>query len=207
MFVRIDPEEPEAWLVVRVVDVLRKGGVAVLPTDTLYGIACRLGDANAMQRLYALKGLDPKKPLSILLSDVSEIGRWARSLDTPSYRLLKRILPGPYTIILNASPEVPRVMTRVRKTIGVRVPDAPIVQAILRELGEPLLTTSVNGDEGGFLNEPLAIEERLGGVVDIVVDGGPLGSEPSTIIDVTGGSPEILRVGKGSVEGLGLSED
>lgn len=207
MFVRIDPLEPEPWLLSRVIDVLRKGGVAVLPTDTLYGIACLMSNAEAAKRLYALKGLDPRKPLAILLPDVGAIAPWARSLDTPAFRLLKRVLPGPYTFILQASAEVPRQVLRGRKTIGVRVPDQPLVLAILEELGEPLLTTSVTDDEGGFVNDPLAIEERLGGVVDVVVDAGPCSTDPSTIVDLTSGSPEILRVGKGSVEALGIVED
>jgi len=204
MFVRIDPAEPEPWLIARVADVLRRGGVAVLPTDTLYGIACRIDDEQATRRIYALKGLDPAKPLAILLPDVAGISHWTRSIDTPAFRLMKRVLPGPYTFLLPASSEVPKGMLKTRKTIGIRVPDQAITQAILRELGAPLLTTSVKDEDGGFLNEPLAIEERLGGLVDIVVDGGPMGLEPSTIVDLTSGEPEILREGKGSVAALGL---
>ena len=204
MFVRIDPAEPEPWLIARVADVLRRGGVAVLPTDTLYGIACRIDDEQAARRIYALKGLDPKKPLAILLPDVAGISHWTRGLDTPAFRLMKRVLPGPYTFLLPASAEVPKGMLKTRKTIGIRVPDQAITQAILRELGAPLLTTSVKDEDGGFLNEPLAIEERLGGLVDVVVDGGPMGLEPSTIVDLTSGEPEILREGKGSVAALGL---
>ena len=207
MFLRIDPEEPEPWLISRVADVLRKGGVAVVPTDTLYGIACRLDDEAAVRRVYAIKGLDPKKPLAILLPSVADVARWAKGVDTPAFLLMKRVLPGPYTFILHASAEVPRVMTRVRKTVGIRVPDQPILQAILAEIGSPLLSTSVLDDTGEFINEPLAIEERLGKLVDVVVDAGVLGTEPSTVVDLSSGSPELIRAGKGDVARLRLVEE
>ena len=207
MFLSIDPEDPQPWLVAKVVEVLRRGGVAVLPTDTVYGIACSIAEPEPIERLYALKGLDPKKPLSLLLPDVSEIARWARSVTTPAYRLMKRVLPGPYTFILPASPEVPRIMLRTRKTIGIRVPDNAIVAAVLRGLGGPLLTTSVRTEDDEFVNDPFALEERLGGVVDVVVDGGPLLEQPSTVVDLSGREPVLVRAGKGDVEALQLFGD
>jgi len=207
MFLSIDPEQPQPWLVAKVVEVLRRGGVAVLPTDTVYGIACSIDQPQAIQRIYALKGLDPKKPLSLLLPDITGIAHWARAVTTPAYRLMKRVLPGPYTFILPASSEVPRIMLRWRKTIGIRVPDTPILHAILRELGQPLLTTSVRTDDDEYVNDPFALEERLGGLVDLVVDGGPLLEQPSTVVDLSGAEPELVRAGKGDVAALQLFGD
>lgn len=204
MFLRVDSESPEPWLVVKVADILRRGGVAVLPTDTLYALACSLQRPEAIERLYALRDHDAKKPLSILLPSADEVGRWTRGLATPSYRLMKRVLPGPYTFILPASPELPRIMLRQRKTLGVRVPDNAIVRAVLESLGHPLLVTSVKDREGEFVNEPLALEEMLGGVVDVVVDGGTLSPVPSTIVDLTGDEPVLVRAGKGDVAALGI---
>jgi tRNA threonylcarbamoyl adenosine modification protein (Sua5/YciO/YrdC/YwlC family) len=207
VFLSIDPAVPQPWLVARVAEVLRRGGVAVLPTDTVYGIACSVAQPEAIKRIYALKGLDPRKPLSLLLPDVGEVARWARAVTTPAYRLMKRVLPGPYTFILPASSEVPRIMLRTRKTVGIRVPDNPIVRAVLRELGSPLLTTSVRTDDDEFVNDPFALEERLGGVVDVVVDGGPLLEEPSTVVDLSGREPVLVRAGKGEVGALQLFGD
>ena len=207
MFLRIDPDEPEPWLITRVADVLRRGGVAVLPTDTLYGIACRLDDEAAVRRVRAIKGLDPKKPLAVLLPDLTGISRWTKHLESPAFFLMKRVLPGPYTFVVQASGEVPRAMLPQRKTIGIRVPDQAILQAILAELGTPLVSTSVLDDEGAFVNEPLAIEERLGKLVDVVVDAGVLGTEPSTVVDLSSGEPELIRAGKGDVAALRLVEE
>lgn len=204
MILDIDPVEPQPWLVVRAVDVLRKGGVAVIPTDTVYGVVCGIDHADAIRRIYTLKDMDPKKPLSILIGDMTDVGRFARGVTTPYYRLLKRVLPGPYTFIFEASGEIPKIMLRKRKTIGIRMPDHPIVQALLAELDQPLLTSSIRTPEDEFVNDPNEIEERIGRFVDVVVDAGTQTALPSTVVDLSVDPPLLVREGKGDVEALEL---
>ena len=172
MILEIDPEEPQEWLVARAARVLRDGGIVVIPTDTVYGITCGITHTDAIHRVYNLKGMDSTKSLAILVADMSTIGRYAKGVTTPSFRILKRVLPGPYTFIFEASSEVPKIMLKKRRTIGVRMPDNPIALALLEELGEPLLSTSIRDPEEGFVNDPEEIERSLGKGVDMVVDGG-----------------------------------
>jgi len=204
VIVEIDPTEPESWLVARAADVLRKGGVAIIPTDTVYGLACGISHAKAIKRIYELKNMDSKKPLAILVDDMTTVGQYAKGVTTPYYRLLKRVLPGPYTFIFEASAEVPKIMLRKRRTIGIRMPDHPIALALLAELDEPLLTTSVRTPDDHWVIEPVEVESTLDHRVDVVVDGGPLVATPSTVVDLSGDSPELVREGKGSVEALEL---
>ncbi len=204
MLLQIDAEYPEHWLVARVVQVLRKGGVVVMPTDTVYGLACAVTHPEAIERIYELKTMDPKKSLSILVADMNMVGQYTRALPNTVFRLMKRVCPGPYTFILEASREVPKIMLRKRKTIGIRMPDNPIALAILEELGEPLLSTSVRNPDDQLLNDPGEIEIRFGNRIELVVDGGPLLPLPSTVVDFTGREPELIREGKGDVEALEL---
>lgn len=204
MLLTLDPTEPESWLVARAANMLKRGAVAVIPTDTVYGLVCAISHQDAIERIYALKRLDPKKPLAILVSDMSEVGTYTRGIGNPAFRLMKRVLPGPYTFIFRASPEVPKIMLRKRKTIGVRIPDSPITLAILAEVGEPLLTTSVRYPDDQFVNDPEEIERYFGDRVDLVVDGGLLAPVPSTVVDYSGDVPELVREGKGEVDALEL---
>jgi tRNA threonylcarbamoyl adenosine modification protein (Sua5/YciO/YrdC/YwlC family) len=204
LILEIDPVEPEPWLLARAAQVLREGGVVVMPTDTVYGMTCGITHHEAIRRIYRLKDMDPKKPLSILVGDMTMVGRYARGVTTPSFRLLKRVLPGPYTFIFEASPEVPKIMLRKRRTIGVRMPDNPIALALLEEMGEPLLSSSIRGPEEDFVNDPEEIETSLGSDVEMVIDGGILLPVPSTIIDLSSGEPVLLREGRGDVESLEL---
>jgi tRNA threonylcarbamoyl adenosine modification protein (Sua5/YciO/YrdC/YwlC family) len=206
VLLEIDPADPQPWLLARAVDVLRKGGVVVLPTDTVYGLTCTINHPAAIERIYALKDLDPKKPLSILVRDQRMVSRYARGVTTPVYRLLKRVLPGPYTFIFRATDEVPKIMLRKRKTIGIRIPDTPIVLAILDQLDEPLLTTSILTPEDQYLNDPLEIERVYGRWVDLVVDGGVLVPNPSTVVDLSGEEPILVREGKGDLASLEMFE-
>jgi tRNA threonylcarbamoyl adenosine modification protein (Sua5/YciO/YrdC/YwlC family) len=200
----MDPNEPEPWLLARAVDVIRRGGVAVVPTDTVYGLACTLSNHKAIQRIYALKDLDPKKPLAILVADLASVSRYARGISTPTYRMMKRVLPGAFTFIFEATREIPKIMLRKRKTIGIRMPDNAIILSLLAELDEPLLTTSIRTPDDQFVNDPLEIDAQLGNQVDLVIDGGILLPHPSTIVDFSSGEPEVLRPGKGDVEALQL---
>jgi tRNA threonylcarbamoyl adenosine modification protein (Sua5/YciO/YrdC/YwlC family) len=204
MILEIDPVEPEGWLLARAAQTLRGGGVAVVPTDTVYGITCGINHHEAIRRIYALKNMDPKKPLSILVNDMATIGRYARGVSTPAYRLMKRVLPGAYTFIFEASPEVPKLMLRKRRTIGVRMPANPIALALLEELDEPLLSTSIRNPDDDFVNDPEEIERTLGDRVDVVIDGGVLLPVPSTVVDLSGDEPVLIREGKGDVAILEL---
>jgi tRNA threonylcarbamoyl adenosine modification protein (Sua5/YciO/YrdC/YwlC family) len=198
----INPDLPEDWLVARVAKILRRGGVAVIPTDTVYGIACCISQQDAIRRIYELKKMDAKKPLAILVGDIRSAGQYAKGISTPVFRMMKRVLPGPYTFIFEASSEVPKIMLRKRRTIGIRVPDNPIALALLAMVEEPLLTTSIRNPEDAFVNDPVEIEKEYGHRVDVVVDGGHLVDVPSTVVDFSSGEAELLREGKGDVEAL-----
>jgi tRNA threonylcarbamoyl adenosine modification protein (Sua5/YciO/YrdC/YwlC family) len=204
MILEIDPVEPEPWLLARAVQVLRHGGIVVMPTDTVYGLTCGITHHEAIRRIYKLKDMDPKKPLSVLVDDMSMVGRYAKGVSTPAYRLLKRVLPGPYTFIFQASPEVPKIMLRKRRTIGIRMPDNPIALALLQEMGEPLLNSSIRDPEHDFVNDPDEIERSLENDVELVIDGGILLPVPSTVVDLSGDEPVLIREGKGDVDTLEL---
>lgn len=204
MILEIDPIEPEPWLLPRAAQVLRSGGIVVMPTDTVYGLTCGITHHDAIQRIYKLKDMDAKKPLSILVGDMSMIGRYAKGVSTPAFRLLKRVLPGPYTFIFEASPEVPKIMLRKRRTVGIRMPDNPIALALLQELNEPLLSSSIRDPELDFVNDPDEIERFFGKKVEMVIDGGILLPVPSTVVDLSGSEPVLLRDGKGDVDQLEL---
>ena len=204
MLIEIDPIEPESWLVARCADIIRRGGVAVVPTDTVYGLACGISHMGAVKRIYQLKDLDPKKELALLVPDMQTVGQYAKGITTPIFRMMKRVLPGPYTFIFQSSPEVPKIMLRKRKTIGIRFPDNPTLLAILAELDEPLITTSARTPDDDFISDPLTIDDIYGTRVDLVIDGGPLDPEPSTVVDFSESSPELIRAAKGDVDALEL---
>jgi tRNA threonylcarbamoyl adenosine modification protein (Sua5/YciO/YrdC/YwlC family) len=204
VILEIDPVEPEPWLLARAAQMLRGGGIVVMPTDTVYGLTCGITHHDAIRRIYKLKDMDPKKPLSVLVSDMSMVGRFAKGVSTPAYRLLKRVLPGPYTFIFEASPEVPKIMLRKRRTIGIRMPDNPIALALLEEMGEPLLSSSIRDPEHDFVNNPDEIERSLGSDVEMVIDGGILLPVPSTVVDLSDDEPILIRDGKGDVGTLEL---
>ncbi len=204
MILEIDPVEPEPWLLARAAQVLRGGGIVVMPTDTVYGLTCGITHHDAIRRIYKLKDMDPKKPLSVLVNDMSMVGRYAKGVSTPAYRLLKRVLPGPYTFIFQASSEVPKIMLRKRRTIGIRMPDNPIALALLQEMGEPLLSSSIRDPEHDFVNDPDEIERSLENDVELVIDGGILLPVPSTVVDLSDDEPVLIREGKGDVGVLEL---
>lgn len=183
----------------RVANLLKDGGLVVLPTDTLYAVACSALKERAVERVCRLKGLDPaKNNLSVVCYDMSVIGEYAK-LDNNAFRLLKRNLPGPFTFVLPASNRLPRIF-RQRKEVGFRMPQCSVLSEIAELLDAPLMVTSVpwtEDDDLGYLTEPELIEERLGAQVDLVVDAGTGGAEPSTIVDCTGAEPLVMRQGKG----------
>jgi tRNA threonylcarbamoyl adenosine modification protein (Sua5/YciO/YrdC/YwlC family) len=187
-----------------VVNTLRRGGVVVIPTDTVYAFACSLNDPDAVERLYEVKGITPSKRLSLLVPDIASAARFTRGITNPVFRAMRRVLPGPYTFIFQAGSEAPRIMLRKRRTVGIRLPDCPITLAILAEFGEALLSTSVRGSADEFVVDPATIDDEVGSQVAMVVGGGLLANEPSTIVDLTGSEPAIERVGKGDPAELGF---
>jgi tRNA threonylcarbamoyl adenosine modification protein (Sua5/YciO/YrdC/YwlC family) len=202
----IDAVQPEEWLIARASDVLRKGGIVVVPTDTVYGLTCGIDHPEAIRRVYDLKKMDPKKPLAILVADMQAVGRYARGVSTPAYRMMKRVLPGAYTFIFEASSEVPKIMLRKRRTIGIRMPDHPVTQALLAGLDQPLLSTSIRNPDDDFVNDPAEIEARYGDQIDMVIDSGLLLPNPSTVVDLSAREPVLVRDGKGDVDVLELFE-
>ncbi len=195
---RIHPENPQRRLITQAVERLRAGAVLVYPTDSAYALGCHIGDKAALDRIRAIRRLDEKHHFTLVCRDLSELSTYA-VVDNAAYRLLRSHTPGPYTFILRATVEVPRrLMHPKRKTIGMRVPDNPIALALLEELNEPIMSvTLVMPDEELPLHEPEEFQERLGRQVDLIIDGGGCGLEPTTIVDLAGPSPVVLRQGKG----------
>jgi tRNA threonylcarbamoyl adenosine modification protein (Sua5/YciO/YrdC/YwlC family) len=200
-FFSIHPVNPQPRLIVRAAEIVRDGGVIAYPTDSCYALGCRVGDKDAMIRMRRIRGMDEQHHLTLMCRDLTQIGAYA-NVDNARFRLLKKLTPGSYTFILPASREVPRRLLHPRRrTIGVRVPDHPVAQALLAELNEPLLSATLvlPGDEHP-LNDPEEIRSRLERQIEAVLDSGACGIEPSTVVDMTGPVPEIVRIGKGAVE-------
>ena len=204
-YFQIHPENPQARLIKQAAQIVSSGGIVALPTDSAYALVCRLDDKTAVDKLRRIRGVDDKHHLTLLVRDLSEVAQYAR-VDNSQYRLLKATMPGPYTVILEATRELPRRLSHPsRKTIGLRVPDHAIPLALMAELGEPLLSATLQlpGDDEP-LNEAEAIRARLEKQLDLVIDGGPAPAEPTTVIDLTGGEPELVRKGRGDPARVGL---
>jgi tRNA threonylcarbamoyl adenosine modification protein (Sua5/YciO/YrdC/YwlC family) len=196
--ISIHPENPQARLIAQVVNCLNTGGVVVYPTDSSYAFGCHLGEKNALERIRQIRRLDNNHNFTLVCRDLSEIAMYAK-VDNTAYRLLKAYTPGPYTFILQATREVPRRLQHPkRKTIGLRVPDNMIAQAILAGLGEPIMSSTLAlPDEDLPMTDPHDIRDRLGDRVNLIVDGGYCGYEFTTVVDLTEGVPRVVRVGKG----------
>lgn len=197
-FFQIHPDNPQARLIKQVVDIIRCGGVIAYPTDSAYALGCQLGDKTALERIRRIRKLDDNHNFTLVCRDLSELGTYAR-VDNTAFRLIRNCTPGPYTFILKATEEVPRrLLHPKRRTIGLRVPDNRIAQALLEALGEPIMSVTLilPGDELP-LTEPLDIRERLEHEVDLVIDGGPSGAEPTTVIDLADDIPVVVRQGRG----------
>lgn len=204
-FFAIHPTHPQSRLVRRAAEILRRGGLIAYPTDSCYALGCQLGDAGALERLRRVRRVDERHHLTLMCRDLSELATYA-IVDNRQFRLLKAATPGSYTFILRATREVPRrLMYPRRKTIGVRVPENAVAHALLAELNEPMLssTLALPGDSTP-LGEATEIRQRLEHDLDLVIDGGPCGSVPSTVVDLTADEPVVVRVGKGSLARLGL---
>ncbi|WP_144823165.1 L-threonylcarbamoyladenylate synthase [Marinobacter piscensis] len=197
-FFQIHPENPQKRLIKQAVEILRNGGVVVYPTDSGYALGCHLGEKPAAGRIKQIRKLDDKHNFTLVCRDLSDIGVYAK-VDNTQYRLLKTFTPGPYTFILDATSEVPRrLLHPKRRTIGVRVPDNAICHALLGELGEPIMSsTLILPGESDPMTDAEDIRDELGGQLDLVIDGGFCGMEPTTVVNFTGEVPEVTRVGKG----------
>lgn len=196
----IDSDRPNPRQIQRVVDIVNEGGLVVYPTDTIYGLGCDIRQKKSVERVYQMKGKDRKHPLSFICPDLKDISRYAVVSNT-SYRLMRRILPGPYTFILPASREVPRLMQSKSATVGIRIPDHPVTQMLMESLDAPIITTSVPSPENTQFSDPDEIAQRLP-FLDAIIDCGLIAPQPSTIIDLTQDTPRLIRLGKGSIEGI-----
>lgn len=198
MLIHIHPENPQPRLIRQVTEILKKGGIVIYPTDTIYGLGCDIFQHKAIERICRIKNIDPlKAQLSFVCYDLSDLSTYAKQLDTPVYRTLKQYLPGPYTFILEASKQVPKILKTKKDTIGIRVPDNNIARAIVAELGNPILSASLPGDYVEEYTDPEIIHDKFEKLVDVVINGGAGGTIPSTVVDFTQGEPEILRQGVG----------
>ncbi len=202
MIIQIHPDNPQPRLIKQIVETLQKGGIIIYPTDTVYGLGCDILQQKAVERICSIKQVDPKKAqLSFVCSDLSHLSDFTKPIPNPVYRILKDLLPGPYTFILPASKMVPKIMQSRKDTIGLRIPANNIVNAIVKELGRPILSASLPGEMVEDYTDPEIMHQNFMNEVDFVVDGGIGGTIPSTVVDFTGDEPVLVREGLGKWEG------
>lgn len=202
MFIKIYEENPNPKSIDQVVDILRKGGVIIYPTDTIYGIGCDITNQKAIERVCTIRGINKSKAnLSFICNDLTSISQYTKPLDNVTFRLLKRSLPGPFTYIFNASSQVPKLLSSKKKTVGIRVPNNNISREIVSQLGNPIVSASIHDDDEviEYSTDPELIYEKYGNLVDAVVDGGYGKNIPSTVVDCTTGDFEIIRQGEGDL--------
>ncbi|NRF41472.1 L-threonylcarbamoyladenylate synthase [Pedobacter foliorum] len=203
MLIKIYPENPNPKAIEQVVEVLKKGGIIIYPTDTVYGLGCDITNHKAIEKICRLRGIKPEKAnFSFICSDLRHISDYIKPIDTTTFRVLKKALPGPFTFIFNANGNVPKLLSSNKKTVGIRVPDNDIAREIVLQLGNPILSTSIYDDDEviEYSTDPELIHEKYEDTVDIVIDGGYGDNEPSTVVDCTSGDFEIIRQGKGNLE-------
>ena len=203
MLLKVHPESPQGRHIAHAVDVLRNGGLIIYPTDTVYGIGCSIYKTEAIERIYQIKQQDKSKPFSFLCSDLSHISEYAR-VSNVAFRLMKQLVPGPYTFVLPASrlKQLPRSIISKRKTVGIRVPKNAVCRALIKELGHPILSAGVTNGKGEIINDPDVIKELYERRVDLILDGGPSSLELSTILDLTDERPVVVREGAGDISML-----
>jgi tRNA threonylcarbamoyl adenosine modification protein (Sua5/YciO/YrdC/YwlC family) len=203
MLVKLYENNPEQRVIDKIVHLLRNGGVIIYPTDTVYGIGCDITKARAVERVARIKGVKAEKArFAFICSDLSHLSDYARNVDNRTFKLMKSYLPGPFTFILNASTQVPKSIKAHRKTVGIRIPDNNIILEIVRQLGHPILTTSLKEEDRilEYPTDPELIYEEYRDLVDVVIDGGYGGMVPSTVVDCSGEEPEVLREGLGEID-------
>jgi len=201
MLINVHPVNPQPRLIKQIVDCLKSGGIIVYPTDTIYGLGCDIFQPSAIEKLCQLKNLNPlKAQLSFICKDLSHLSDFTKNIDTPLFRTLKSHLPGPFTFILPASKQVPKLLQTKKSTIGIRIPDNEICKQILEALGNPILSTSLPGEFVEDYTDPEIIQQNIGHKVDLIVDGGIGGTEPSTIVDCSTDDWQVVRQGLGQFE-------
>lgn len=195
----INEQNPQMRFIMKAKEVMEDGGIIIFPTDTVYAYGCDIKDKKAIERIYWLKKMNRKKPISFIFSGLSEISSYARNISDEHFKIMKKALPGPYTFILNASKLVPSIVMTNQKTIGVRIPDHNIPRELVKAMGRPILATSINTADGEYLINPADLEKIYRNEVDLVLDAGPKVSSPSTVVDMSRGDIEIIREGKGEL--------
>jgi len=203
MLIRIYENNPNEKAIQQVVEVLKRGGVIIYPTDTVYGIGCDITNHKAIERVCEIRGLKVDKAnLSFICYDLTDISQYTKPFDTSVFRVLKKALPGPFTFIFNASGQVPKLLSSKKKTVGIRVPDNNIVREIVKQLGNPIVTTSIRDEDDilEYSTDPELIHEKYENLVDMVIDGGYGDNIASTVVDLTSGDFEVIREGKGDLE-------
>jgi len=198
MLININQQNPQQRLILKVVEILKTGGVVVYPTDTYYGIGCDIMNKKAIEKIYQLKQRNKSKPFSFVCSSLKNISRYAK-VSNYAYKTMKRLLPGPYTFILEGSKLVPKIMLTKRKTAGIRVPDNPICLALVKELGNPIITTSATMPDGTIFHDASLIHDYFGKRIDVVIDGSIVPGQPSSVILLIDDIPEVIRKGLGEV--------
>lgn len=198
MLLAINPENPQERLIAKVAEVLERGGIIAYPTDTTYGIGCSIFNKKGIERIYILKQREKKKPFSFICSDLSEVARYAK-VSNYAFKVMKRLLPGPYTFVMDASSIVPDLVQTKQKTVGIRIPDNPICLSLVQRLGHPIITTSANLSGEEPIGDPFLVEQAMGKQLDIIIDGGFLSAEVSSVVSLVGDVPEVLRKGMGDV--------
>ncbi len=199
MLIEINPDNPQERLIKRIAEILKNGGVIAYPTDTFYGIGCDIMNKKAIQKIYQLKQRDKKKPFSFICSDLKNISHYAK-VSNYAYKTMRRLLPGPYTFLLEGSKLVPKIMLTRRKTAGIRVPDNAICLALVKSLGNPIISTSATMPDGSVLFDPSLIDDHFQNRLEAVIDGGPVPHQPSSVVSLSNDIPEIIRKGLGDVE-------
>jgi len=203
-FIKLYEENPNDREIEKIVKILKKGGLIVFPTDTVYGLGCDITNTKAMEKVAQLKGIKlPKANFSFICHDLSNLSDFAKQIDTPTYKILKKALPGPYTFILPASNKLPKAFKH-RKTVGIRVPDNNIIRALVKSLGNPIVSSSIRDDDDviEYTTDPELINEKWGNIVDVIIDGGFGGNQASTVVDLSQDEIEVIREGKGEIDFL-----
>jgi len=201
-FIKIYNENPNAKEIAKVVKVLKAGGLVIYPTDTVYGLGCDIMNSKALEKIAKIKGIKIEKAkLSFICNDLSHLSDYVKQIDSPTFKILKRTLPGPYTFILPGSNNLPKIFKK-KKTVGIRIPDNNIIRTLVKELGNPIVSTSIRDDDDilEYTTNPELIFEKWNNLVDVFIDGGYGGNEGSTIVDLTDSYPEVIREGKGSLD-------
>lgn len=202
MLLEINPQNPQPRLIAQVVEVLEKGGVVAYPTDTTYGIGCSIFNKRGIERIYAIKQREKKKPFSFICADLSDIAHYAK-VSNYAFKIMKRLLPGPYTFVLDATSVVPDLLMTRQKTVGIRIPSNRICLAVVKQLGHPIVTTSANLSGEEPIGDPFRVENILGKLIDLTIDGGVLSADVSSVVSLIGDVPEVLRKGVGDVSWCG----